>query len=90
MKDNKRMYRNVCLVIILIYLLSALGRCNKETESYGTIICRRQGCGQKPVFQEWNRRFCSIHINDFHYCRYPGCMEEISNMKSRQYCYKHH
>lgn len=51
--------------------------------------CRYAGCGKKAVYSDWTRRYCSEHINGTHYCRYPGCLNEISNYSTDLYCNKH-
>lgn len=56
---------------------------------YNEIKCRHAGCGKDPVYSDWTRRYCSEHINGTHYCRYPGCLNEISNYSTDLYCNKH-
>lgn len=84
----------------LIFLVSILfcvnvSSCNKELDDpwanydRSQIVCRMNGCGRSPVYSDWNRRYCSTHINDDHYCRYPGCMNRISNSNTGRYCYEH-
>ena len=48
-----------------------------------------EDCDEKAVYEDWTKRYCSKHINETHYCRYPGCNNEISNYSSDLYCYKH-
>lgn len=85
----------ITIIIVVLLIIGNLGSCSKEKDDPWTnvlgdpIVCRRSGCGETPVFADWNRRYCSEHIKETHYCRYPNCTEEISNLSTSQYCYKH-
>ena len=79
-------------VLIGVLLTAGIGACTEKeddpwTNSDGTaIVCRRNDCGQAPLYHEWNRRYCAVHIEDFHYCRYPDCHNTIPNSKDASYC----
>ena len=83
--------------VVIIAILLVVGNSSTSAKTHdswhnydGTeIVCRRNGCGKKPLYSDWNRRYCSTHINDTHYCRYPNCMNEISNRSGSRYCYLH-
>lgn len=83
------------IVVIILLLAVCLNSCEGKKDDPWTnydgsrIVCRRSGCGRTPVYSDWNRRYCSTHINETHYCRYPGCLNEIPNNSSSRYCYKH-
>lgn len=83
------------IILTIIALLGSMGSCNKKQDDPWTncdgskIVCRRTGCGRSPVYSDWNRRYCSLHINESHYCRYPGCTNQIPNSSTGGYCYKH-
>ena len=51
--------------------------------------CRYFGCEKKAVYSDWTRRYCAEHIKGTHYCRYPGCLNEISNYSTDLYCNEH-
>lgn len=76
-------------------LILSIKLCNTKTTDPWTnfdgspIVCRITGCGKKPVYSDWNRRYCSTHINGDHYCRYPNCTNNIPNSSTSQYCYEH-
>lgn len=61
----------------------------KDDNDAEIIKCRRSGCGKEAEYTDWNRRYCSEHINETHYCRYPGCLNEISNYSGDLYCHEH-
>lgn len=83
------------ILLVIALLVASIASCTTEggdpwTNFGGSrIVCRRTGCGRSPVYSDWNRRYCSIHIKEDHYCRYPGCMNRISNSSYRRYCSKH-
>ena len=87
----------IILAAVLIAFLFLASGSNTSAKSHdawhnydGTeIVCRRSGCGKKPLYSDWNRRYCSTHINETHYCRYPKCMNEIPNSSGSRYCYLH-
>ena len=60
-----------------------------DKDDDNSVKCRRSGCGKEPVYTDWDRRYCSEHINDTHYCRYPHCTNEIPNSSINQYCPEH-
>ena len=62
---------------------------NDDKDDDKTVKCRRSGCGKEPVYTDWNRRYCSEHINDTHYCRHPRCTNQVPNSSKTQYCYDH-
>ena len=83
------------IFLVIAFLVVSIGSCAGEQDDPWTnydgsrIVCRRSGCGRSPVYSDWNRRYCSAHINDDHYCRYPGCMNRIANSSTGSYCSKH-
>lgn len=83
------------IFLVIALLVFSIGACDTEQDDPWThydgsrIVCRRSGCGRSPVYSDWNRRYCSAHISDDHYCRYPGCMNRISNSSTGSYCSKH-
>ena len=88
---------NPCVVILLVILLLWLvgDFAQKKDDPWTvsltgeTITCRHVGCGRTPLYHEWNRRFCSEHIQGTRTCRYPGCNEQISNSSLYEHCSKH-
>ena len=62
---------------------------NDKDDKDDIVKCRRSGCGREAKYTDWNRRYCSEHINETHYCRYPGCLNEISNYSGDLYCHEH-
>jgi len=60
-----------------------------NTNESNLVKCRRSGCGKEAVHEEWDRRYCSENIRETHYCRYPGCTNQIPNSSTKQYCYNH-
>lgn len=83
------------ILLVIILLVNCISSCEGKQDDPWTnydgsrIVCRRNGCGRSPVYSDWNRRYCSTHIDESHYCRYPGCMNQISNSSSGSYCSKH-
>ena len=55
------------VIIILILLLGAIGISQKQKETHDEwhtfggkeIVCRFQGCEQRPLYSDWADRFCS-------------------------------
>lgn len=102
--NNNDKTKKTSPVVIALFLVVVLKACggdyysNPSSSSYSNAssssnienaVCRRTGCGRPAVYTDWNRRYCSEHIEDNHYCRYPGCMNQISNSNSSQYCSIH-
>ena len=54
-----------------------------------SISCRYPGCSSSPVYPDWNRRYCSEHISDTHYCAHPLCMNPVPNAGDQKYCSQH-
>lgn len=81
--------------LLLVVIISLFHSCSTETSTSKSkstttsYVCRVQGCGKTPVYTDWNRRYCSEHINDTSYCRYPGCMNTVPHTSTSQYCSKH-
>lgn len=79
----------------IIFLLVCINSCSEEADDPWTnydgsrIVCRRTGCGRTTVYSDWSRRYCSTHIKEDHYCRYPGCMNRIPNNSTSRYCSEH-
>lgn len=88
---------NLCIVFLLIILLLwFVGAMTQEKDDPWTnaltgeiITCRRVGCGRTPVYHEWNRRFCTEHIQETRSCRYPNCDVQIPNSSLYEHCDKH-
>lgn len=83
-------------IIIIIAVLAFVGTLSDEkeddpwTNSDGSsIVCRRVDCGERPVYPDWNRRYCSVHIKESHYCRHPDCSNKIPNDSVGVYCSEH-
>lgn len=59
------------VIIILILLLGAIGISKKQKETHDEwhtfggkeIVCRFQGCEQRPLYSDWADRFCSDYID---------------------------
>lgn len=66
---------------------------NKKSSSsgieYDEYKCRHSGCNKRAETSEWERRFCSEHLNGMKYCRYPHCDEQIPINGTSEYCWKH-
>lgn len=62
---------------------------DSDSHENDDLECRYVGCGERAKYSEWARRYCSVHIQETHYCRYPGCNNEISNYSSDLYCNEH-
>lgn len=81
--------------LVIIFLIAGINSCTEEPDNPWTnfdgspIVCRRTGCGRTPMYSDWNRRYCSTHIQEDHYCRYPGCLNPIPNSSTRRYCSEH-
>lgn len=56
---------------------------------YDEYKCRCFGCEKEAVYSDWTRRYCAEHIKGTHYCRYPGCLNEITNYSTDLYCNEH-
>ena len=89
-------FKGILIILVAVTLtLVGISSCNTAEEDPWTnydgsaIVCRRQGCGEKPVYPDWNRRYCSLHIQDDHYCRYPDCTNKIPNSSESKYCSEH-
>ena len=59
-------------IIFLLVLVACIGIYNifasndKDEWHYSngeSIVCRVDGCGKKPVYSNWNDRFCEEHLN---------------------------
>lgn len=95
--QKTRKKKNLCIVITLvIVLLWFLGNIRQKQDdpwtislTGETITCRRVGCGKTPLYHEWNRRYCSEHIQGTRTCRYPGCDTQISNSSLYEHCTEH-
>lgn len=77
-------------IIITVLIFKSCG--NSEIVASSTAqsyICRYSGCGRTAVYSDWNRRYCNVHIQEEHYCRYPGCMNLIPNSSTSRYCSEH-
>ena len=91
------MNKNFWLIaLLLVIVLTGFGSCTEKQDDPwvneydgSPIVCRYVGCGEPPVYSEWERRFCYTHINGTKHCRYPGCMNEISKSDTSRHCYKH-
>jgi hypothetical protein len=89
------MKKFLLIIIIVAALLLIGGFLDKEeddpwTNSDGSsIVCRRVDCGEKPVYPDWNRRYCSVHIKEDHPCRHPDCFNRIPNDSESVYCAEH-
>lgn len=79
------------VVVVLVIFIVGLFINDNSTNDYkqNDYKCRKVGCNSKPIYEDWNRRYCSYHLKETHYCRYPGCMNEISNSNKSQYCRQH-
>lgn len=86
------------LLVILVLIIVGVKSCSSDDDtpsqstptSYSSAyVCRRSGCGKTPVYTDWNRRFCSEHINDTSYCRHPDCMNPAPHTSTSQYCAEH-
>lgn len=59
------------VILILILLLGAIGISQRQKETHDErhtfggkeIVCRFQGCEQRPLYSDWVDRFCSDHID---------------------------
>lgn len=59
------------VILIIILLLGAIGISQKQKETHDEwhtfggkeIVCRFQGCEQRPLYSDWADRFCSDHID---------------------------
>lgn len=87
-KKNSSVLISIIIFFLILFVLKSCGN-SRSSSNNGTEKCRRQGCSRTAVFSDWNQRYCSTHIEEDHYCRYPSCMEKISNYSTNQYCYKH-
>ena len=77
------------LVIIVAYSFREQPEASWTNPDGSTITCRYPGCSSSPVYPDYNRRFCSQHITDTHYCKYPNCMNPVPNSSEEQYCSEH-
>ncbi len=51
--------------------------------------CRHSGCDKKALYTDWDKRYCSEHLQGTKYCRYPGCGEKIPINGLYDYCSEH-
>lgn len=60
------------IVALLIALIAFIGIYsiftfnNKDEQYYSNgkpITCRVDGCGKRPIYPDWNKRFCEEHLN---------------------------
>lgn len=77
------------LVMIVVYAFQEKPEPSWTNEDGTAITCRYPGCSSSPVYPDLNRRYCSAHINDTHYCRYPNCMTPVPNSTDSKYCSQH-
>lgn len=93
-KSNSNVSNGTILfsLFAVISLIIVLGVCSSNTTEQSDedkAICRRSGCGRTAIYSDWDRRFCSEHITETSYCRYPGCTAQIPNSSKTNYCSKH-
>ena len=83
------------LIIVGVKSCSSNDKPSKSTPSTysnsysNTYVCRRSGCGKEPLYTDWNRRYCSEHINETSYCRHPECMNPVPHTSTSPYCAEH-
>ena len=56
---------------------------------YDEYKCRHSGCEKRAQYSDWDKRFCSEHLQGTKYCRYPHCSEKIPINGLSNYCSKH-
>ena len=56
---------------------------------YDEYKCRHTGCKNKARYSNWDKRFCSEHLQGTKYCRHPHCSELIPINGLSNYCSKH-
>ena len=81
-------------IILVILLIIAFFPQEHEdpwtNEINGTsITCRYSGCGKEPVYSDWEKRYCSEHLQNTHTCHYPGCNVQVPNSSGNKNCPKH-
>ena len=64
------MKKSIIVIIVIMFLgVISISQNQKETHdewhTFGgkEIVCRFQGCGQRPLYSDWADRFCSDHID---------------------------
>ena len=69
------------------------GLSNQKSDSgifeYDEYKCRHTRCDNKAKYSDWDRRFCSEHLQGTKYCRYPNCSERIPINSLDNYCSNH-
>ena len=89
----KKLFLILVIIVIALYGVNKYQKSKVDdpwTNSDGSqIVCRRIGCGKKPVYPDWNRRYCEEHIKGEHSCRYPNCFNKIPNSSEDVYCEEH-
>ena len=87
--DGAGLIAVVCMIVFLV--IGALFNMSTSSSSSESkeYVCRHTGCGRTPIYTDWERRFCSTHIQDDKYCRHPYCSERIPKTSSSKYCSKH-
>lgn len=62
----KKLLGIMLALVICVGLYNALKPENKDEWHYSdgsSIVCRVTGCGKKPVYSNWDDRFCEEHLN---------------------------
>ena len=77
------------LALIVAYAFKAEQSPSWTNPDGTAITCRYPGCSSSPVYPDLNRRYCSQHINDTHYCKHPNCMNPVPNSGDSDYCFQH-
>ena len=64
------MTKKITYILIVVLVIGAIFTLTKEEEKDerhysdgSSIVCRVDGCGEIPVYSNWDDRFCSQHLN---------------------------
>ena len=56
---------------------------------YNQNKCRYSGCEKTAKYSDWDRRYCTEHLQGEKYCRHPYCSERIPINGLSDYCWEH-
>ena len=64
-KNGSLLFIVFLLVIVAIYATTKSTQKHDEWHNYdgSEIICRVVGCGKRPLYSDWDNRFCAEHID---------------------------
>ncbi|MBR1532943.1 MAG: hypothetical protein IJ639_01140 [Ruminococcus sp.] len=67
MKKGGGVTITILIIILIVVAISSISSSNNTKDEWhnfdgSEIVCRVNGCGKKPVYSNWDKRFCSEHL----------------------------